>query len=135
MTIVSIVTAFYPRLKASFHAGIYADAPPPIFDLRDMHISGLNLTLHMQPLQSSGGPERASYGMTARLESVEVDGGPDPANNSYLYMDPTDPLIAKFYVRLGVTAKRGLVRIVDRARLEAIACECYGQTRRLYPAP
>lgn len=30
---------------------------------------------------------------------------------------------------------RGTIRIVDRQRLEAFACECYGETRRLYPAP
>jgi hypothetical protein len=111
-TIVSIITAFYPRLKASFRAGIYADAPPPIFDLRDIHIAGLNLTLHMQPYRLAK-PEQAGYGLTARLEGVDVDAGPDPANSSYLYMDPTDPLVAKFYVRLGVAARRGTVRVLD----------------------
>ena len=111
-TIVSIVTAFYPRTKASFRAGIYADAPPPIFDLRDFHIAGLNLTLHMQPYALSK-PDQAGYGFTGRLEGVDVDAGPDPANNSYLYMDPTDPLVAKFYVRLAVTAKRGVIAILD----------------------
>ncbi|HET7506692.1 MAG TPA: translocation/assembly module TamB domain-containing protein [Kofleriaceae bacterium] len=111
-TIVSIVTAFYPRMKASFRAGIYADARPPIFDLRDIHIAGLSLTLHMQPYQLSR-PDRIGYGFTARLEGVDVDAGPDPANNSYLYMDPTDPLVAKFYVRLGVAARRGQVRVLD----------------------
>ncbi|HEU4732429.1 MAG TPA: translocation/assembly module TamB domain-containing protein [Kofleriaceae bacterium] len=111
-TIVSIVTAFYPRMKASFRAGIYADAPPPIFDLRDIHIAGLNLTLHMSPYQLSK-PDQIGYGFTARLEGVDVDSGPDPANNSYLYMDPNDPLVAKFYVRLGVAARRGLVRVLD----------------------
>src|ERR1043165_4992636 len=112
-TIVSIVTAFYPRGGAGFRAGIFADAPPPIFDLRDIHTAGLNLTLHMQPSQVSK-PSEIEYGFTARLEGVDVDAGSDPRNNSYLYMDPTDPLIAKFYVRLGVAAKRGVVRIVDR---------------------
>jgi TamB, inner membrane protein subunit of TAM complex len=111
-TIVSIVTAFYPRMKASFRAGIYADAPPPIFDLRDIHIAGLNLTLHMSPDQVSK-PDQIRYGFTGRLEGVDVDASPDPTNNSYLYMNATDPLVAKFYVRLGVTAKRGTVRILD----------------------
>ncbi|HEY0480157.1 MAG TPA: translocation/assembly module TamB domain-containing protein [Kofleriaceae bacterium] len=111
-TIVSIVTAFYPRMTAGFRAGIYADAPPPIFDLRDIHIAGLNLTLHMQPYSMSS-PTQAGYAFTARLEGVDADAGADPANNSYLYMDPTDPLVAKFYVRLGVAAKRGTVRILD----------------------
>ncbi len=48
-TIVSIVTAFYPRMHAGFRAGIYADSPPPVFDLRDIHIKDLNLTVHMNP--------------------------------------------------------------------------------------
>jgi CRP-like cAMP-binding protein len=30
---------------------------------------------------------------------------------------------------------RGVIRILDRARLETIACECYRETRRLYPVP
>ncbi|TMQ11536.1 MAG: hypothetical protein E6J90_34490 [Deltaproteobacteria bacterium] len=111
-TIVSIVTAFYPRMKAGFRAGISADAPPPIFDLRDVHVAGLNLTVHWQPYALSGAG-RVGYGFTARLEGVDVDAGTEPANNSYLYMDPTDPLVAKFYVRLGVTATRGTVRILD----------------------
>jgi hypothetical protein len=111
-TIVSIVTAFYPRMKASFRAGIYADAPPPIFDLRDIHIAGLNLTLHMSPYAGAT-PDQAGYGFTGRLEGVDVDVGPEPANSSYLYMDATDPLVAKFYVRLAVAAKRGTVRILD----------------------
>src|SRR3954462_11227968 len=30
---------------------------------------------------------------------------------------------------------RGVIRILDRERLETVACECYRQTRRLYPVP
>ena len=51
----------------------------------------------------------------------------------------TRPRVSQAAARLrgdGIIAyRRGLIRIVDRARLEAIACECYGQTRRLYPVP
>lgn len=131
-TIVSIITAFYPRMKAGFRAGIYADSAPPVFDLRDIHIENLNLTLHFNPYQASKdpfekalaavlvffgvdppGPSRIAYATTARLEGVDVDAGSDPRNDSYLYMDPIDPLVAKFYVRLGVTAKKGVVRIQD----------------------
>jgi hypothetical protein len=111
-TIVSMVTAFYPRMKATFHAGIFADAPPPIFDLRDIHVAGLDMTLHMAP-SSSDTAQHTSYGFTVRLEDVDVDAGPTPSNSSYFYMDPTDPLVAKFYVRLAVTARRGLVRVID----------------------
>jgi len=111
-TLVSIMSAFYPRLKASFRAGIYADSPPPIFDLRDIHIAGLNLTLNMAPYGVAAAGS-TGYAFTARLEDVNVDAGPEPANNSYLYMDATDPLIGKFYVRLGVAAARGIMRIND----------------------
>jgi hypothetical protein len=136
-TIVSMVTAFYPRMTATFHAGIFADAPPPIFDLRDIHISDLNLTLHMAP-SSSDTPSHTSYGFTVRLEDVEVDAGPTPANNSYLYMDPTDPLVAKFYVRLAVTAQRGLVRVVDEGPRSVFRLPARGPRGELaepYPLP
>ena len=124
-TIVSIVTAFYPRQKAGFRAGIYADAPPPIFDLRDIHIAGLNLTLHMQPYSLSR-PTSVGYGFTARLVGVDVDAGAEPANSSYLYMDPTDPLVAKFYVRLAVTAQRAAVRILDEGPRSAFRLPARG---------
>ncbi|HEV7809364.1 MAG TPA: hypothetical protein VGO64_02095, partial [Candidatus Limnocylindrales bacterium] len=115
-TIVSIVTAFYPRMRAGFRAGIYADSAPPIFDLRDIHIENLNLTVHFTPYAVDpvpGSKDRIAYTTTARLEGVDVDVGPDFKNDSYLYMDATDPLVAKFYVRLAVVAKRGVVRIFD----------------------
>jgi hypothetical protein len=138
-TIVSIVTAFYPRQTAGFRAGIYADSPPPIFDLRDIHIAGLNLTLHMSPYKLSK-PTDIGYGFTARLEGVDVDAGSDPANTSYLYMDPTDPLVAKFYVRLAVAAQRGTVRILDEGpraafRLPARGAIGGGGGGEIYPPP
>ena len=112
-TIVSIVTAFYPRMKAGFRAGIYADSPPPIFDLRDIHVAGLNLTVHISPFSNSNGT--VGYGMTARVEGVDLDADPKPdaKPTSFLYMDPSDPLIAKFYVRLQLHSSHGRVRIYD----------------------
>ncbi len=111
--IVSIVTAFYPRMKAGFRAGIYAGSSPPVFDLRDIHIDNLNLTVHMKPY-SLGDPERIGYAFTGRLLGVNVDSDRSKlANDSYLYMNPTDPLVAKFYVRLAVTAREAKVRILD----------------------
>ncbi|HEX7838111.1 MAG TPA: hypothetical protein VF469_11640, partial [Kofleriaceae bacterium] len=138
-TIVSIVSAFYPRMTAGFRAGIYADAPPPTFDLRDIHIAGLNLTLHMSPYSMST-PSKIGYGFTARLEGVDADAGADPANDSYLYMDPTDPLVAKFYVRLGVAARRGTVRILDEGprrafRLPARGAIGGGGSAEAFPPP
>ena len=137
-TIVSIVTAFYPRMKAGFRAGIYADAPPPIFDLRDIHIEHLNLTVHMAPYKNPDGS--IGFGMTARLEDVNADAastglagvgpaleqiaqGRDPVlamapvfkphDDNYLHMDATDPLVAKFYVRLALRGGHGRVRVFD----------------------
>ena len=137
-TIVSIVTAFYPRMKAGFRAGIYADAPPPIFDLRDIHIEHLNLTVHMAPYTLKGGG--IGFGMTARLEDVNADAastglvgigpaleqiakGRDPVlamapvfkahDDNYLHMDATDPLVAKFYVRLALRSSHGRLRVFD----------------------
>ncbi|MEO8844150.1 MAG: translocation/assembly module TamB domain-containing protein [Kofleriaceae bacterium] len=137
-TIVSIVTAFYPRMKAGFRAGIYADAPPPIFDLRDIHVEHVNLTVHMAPYTLKDGA--IGFGMTARLEDVNADAastgllgigpaleqiakGRDPVlamapvfeahDDNYLHMDATDPLVAKFYVRLALRASHGRVRVFD----------------------
>ncbi|MFT3699589.1 MAG: translocation/assembly module TamB domain-containing protein [Kofleriaceae bacterium] len=137
-TIVSIVTAFYPRMKAGFRAGIYADSPPPIFDLRDIHIEHLNLTVHLAPFTNKNGT--IGFGMTARLEDVNADAastgvaGIGPAleqirngrdavlalapvfkshDDNYLHMDATDPLVAKFYVRLALRAGHGRIRVYD----------------------
>jgi CRP-like cAMP-binding protein len=51
----------------------------------------------------------------------------------------TRPRISQAAARLKgegiIDYRRGLIRILDRARLETMACECYGRTRRLYPVP
>ncbi len=145
--IVSIVTAFYPRLKAGFRAGITAEAPPPIFDIRDIHIRDLNLSVHMKPY-SVKGDDQIGYSFAARLEGVNVDAeglgaNEDPKNpggrglQSYLYMDPTDPLIAKFYVRLAVGARKGVVRILDEGPRTAFRMPFAGpaMTPETYPPP
>lgn len=145
--IVSIVTAFYPRLKAGFRAGITAESPPPIFDIRDIHIRDLNLTVHMKPYSVKGN-DQAGYAFAARLEGVSVDADgfgakDDPAHpggrglQSYLYMDPTDPLIAKFYVRLAVAAAKGQIRILDEGPRTAFRMPLPGptMTSEAYPPP
>lgn len=136
--IVSIVTAFYPRMKAGFRAGIYADSPPPVFDLRDIHIKDLNLTVHMRPysLPARDGVDRIGYGFTARLEGVNVDADPRARkDDAYLYMDPTDPLVAKFYVRLGVHAQQGKIRILDEGPRSAFQMPLPGVSpaSKVYP--
>ena len=138
--IVSIVTAFYPRQKAGFRAGIYADSAPPVFDVRDIHVKGLNLTVHMRPY-SVKETDQIGFGFTARLTDVNVDpdgiGNPEDANRSYLYMDATDPLVAKFYVRLAVRAAQGTVRILDEGPRSAFRMPLAGfsPTAQLYPPP
>ncbi|MGE3545552.1 MAG: translocation/assembly module TamB domain-containing protein, partial [Kofleriaceae bacterium] len=131
--IVSIVTAFYPRMNAGFRAGISAGGAPPVFDLQDIHIENLNLTVHMNPY-SVKGPDRIGYSFTARLEGVNVDADRDElTNGSYLYMDPRDPLVAKFYVRLAATAERGLARVFDEGPRAAFRLPHPGATRLLGP--
>lgn len=114
-TSVTIITAFYPRMPAGFRAGIYADAPPPVFDLRDIHVKDLDLYVNFNPYQPEESPaDHIGFGLSAHLEHVSIDGDADNVkNDSYLYMDPTDPLVAKFYVRLDVNAPRGRLRILD----------------------
>ncbi len=133
--IVSIVTAFYPRQKAGFRAGIYADSAPPVFDVRDIHIKDLNLTVHMRPY-SVAGTDRIGFAFTARLTGVNVD--PEQLlNDSYLYMDATDPLVAKFYVRLAVFAAQGNVRILDEGPRAAFRMPLEGiaPATQVYPPP
>lgn len=130
-TIVSILTAFYPRMKAGFRAGIYADAPGPIFDLRDIHIENLNATVQMTPYGSQG--KDWGFGTTARIEGLDVDADREHlANTSFLYMDPVDPLVAKFYVRLEATAKKGVVRLWDDGPRESFRMPRAGES---YPPP
>ncbi|NVB78252.1 MAG: hypothetical protein HOV81_07655 [Kofleriaceae bacterium] len=117
-TIVSFLTAFYPRMKAGFRAGIYADSPPPKFDLRDFHVKDLNLTVQFAPYPGKNGA--VGYGLAARIEGVDVDATPvvdeksgvdDQA--SYLHMNAMDPLVPKFYVRLALKGKHAYVRVLD----------------------
>jgi len=127
-TIVSIVTAFYPRMKAGFRAGIYADKPPPIFDLHDIHVEHLNVTLHLGPYSKDAG---IGFAVTARLEDVNAgtSTATTPADgDNYLHMDPTDPLIAKFYVRLALAAAHGRIRIQDEGPRTAFHIPAAGET-------
>ncbi len=111
-TITSIISAFYPRMKAGFRAGIYADAPPPVFELRDIHVDHLTLTAHFSPYNVKAASS-IGYGVTARLLDVTVDTEGKDADKSYLYMNATDPLVAKFYVRLAIKASSGTLQIQD----------------------
>ncbi|HUJ58495.1 MAG TPA: translocation/assembly module TamB domain-containing protein [Kofleriaceae bacterium] len=125
-TIVSIVSAFYPRMKAGFRAGIYADSAPPTFDLRDVHVDNLNVTVHVAPWTNKDGT--VGFGLTARVEGVDIDAGPTPRRDAYLYDDPRDPLANKFYVRFGLRGKQGAVRIMDEGPRAAFRIPRAGET-------
>lgn len=125
-TIVSIASAFYPRMKAGFRAGIYADSPPPVFDLRDIHIEGMNLTVHVSPSANADGT--VEYGMAARLEDVDVAPRADD-DGAYLYFNGADPLVQKFYVRLAAKATQGHVRVLDRGPRAAFRIPGPGETK------
>lgn len=116
-TIVSIVSAFYPRMKAGFRAGIYADSAPPIVDLIDVHLEGLDVEVHVGPFNNRDGT--IGYRFAARVEGVDVDAGQTPNNDAFLHMDARDPLVQKFYVRLGLHGQHGKVRILDNGPRDA----------------
>ncbi len=129
-TIVSLIGAFYPRQRAGFRAGIYADHPSPIFDLRDVHLENINMTWHMSPFASNN-KTHAEYSTTIRLEGVNADA--DGKNNdNYVYNDGTDPLVTKFYVRLAATARSGVVRILDQGPTETFRLPKPGE---VFPPP
>ena len=118
-TIISIVTAFYPRLKAGFRAGIYAAETPPKFDLRDIHVHDLNAIVQFGPKQNVDGS--VGYLFAALVTGVNVDAAPLPGMlpTSYLHVNADDPLVPKLYVRLGVQSKHASVRILDEGPRDA----------------
>ncbi len=118
-TIVSVLTAFYPRMKAGFRAGIYATEAPPKFELQDIHVIGVNATVQFTPYSVEGG--KVGYVLAARIEDVDIDPsaieGATPT--SYLHMNAMDPLVPKFYVRLALAGKHTRLRILDEGKREA----------------
>jgi hypothetical protein len=54
-SVVSVLTAFYPRMKAGFRAGIYAADAPPKFDLRDIHLEGVDVLVQFKPYDAGKG--------------------------------------------------------------------------------
>ncbi|HTL39125.1 MAG TPA: translocation/assembly module TamB domain-containing protein [Kofleriaceae bacterium] len=121
-TIVSFITAFYPRMKAGFRAGLYAGTPPPIADLRDVHLKDVNVTAHFGEYESSAG---VGYTIAARIEGVTIDADPataeDPnhAPETYLHMNAENPLSVLFYVRLQLKGKHAKIRVLDEGPREA----------------
>ncbi len=117
-TIVSVLTAFYPRMKAGFRAGIYAEGTPPKFDLRDAHIRDLDVTVQFGPYANADGT--IGYVLAGHVEDVSVDPTPIKGGEpeAYLHMNATDPLVPKFYVRLALAGKHSTLRIFDEGKRE-----------------
>ncbi len=113
-TVMSLLTAFYPRERPVFRAGIYADKPPSIFDLRDIHLSDIEVYGHFGVLPKGG------YGTTLRLHGVSLN-VEATSNAGFLYMDGRDPLSAKFYVSAPMTSKGGTLRMLDVGKPEQFA--------------
>jgi hypothetical protein len=124
-TIVSVLTAFYPRMKAGFRAGIYAAEAPPKVELRDIHVDDLDVLVQFTPYDAGAG--NVGFGLAAYIEDVNVDipginailTGPEAGMpTSYLSMNADDPLVPKFYVRLALAGKHTYLRIKDEGKRE-----------------
>ncbi|HEY5920393.1 MAG TPA: translocation/assembly module TamB domain-containing protein [Kofleriaceae bacterium] len=115
-TIVSVITAFYPRMKAGFRAGIYAEGAAPKFDLRDIKITDVDVTLQFGQYAAANG--KIGYAMAGHIEDVDVDLTPTGDPETYLHMNATDPLVPKFYVRLALAGKHSRLRIFDEGKRE-----------------
>ena len=96
--VFSLLAAFYGVRKAGFYVGISASSGP-VFDLRDYTISNVELEIW------SGLKEGESkYSFRALVHDVNASG--------FLYMDPSDPLVPKFYFALAPTGGPGEIDIL-----------------------
>jgi TamB, inner membrane protein subunit of TAM complex len=117
-TTISLITAFQPRMKAGFRAGIFADKAPPIFDLRDIHLEGIGVTYHHRPEFSTvGGNDRARYPITLHAENVRAASG-DATKPAFLYADNSDALVGKLYLSVPLLAGAATLRIDDEGPAE-----------------
>jgi hypothetical protein len=98
-TVFSIMAAFYGRRSAgSFHTGVFATSSP-LWDLSDFEIKDVDLELRVKPLNKAG-----TYYM---FRSVVAD----VSAKGFLYMDPSDPLVPKFYLSMGITGGAGQIDV------------------------
>jgi hypothetical protein len=120
-TIVSFLTAFYPRMKAGFRAGAYGGEAPNV-ELRDVHLKDVNVTAHFGEYAATAG---VGYTIAARIEGVNVDaeipeGDTSPHTpTTYLAMNASDPLVPKFYVKLELKGKHAKIRVLDEGPRES----------------
>ena len=99
-TIVSLLSAFYPKARPVFRAGISAGTPPPIFDLSDIHLRNLDIDLLLKPYAGKFG---RAYHAALGLRDLSGDG--------QLYMDPTDPVVSRLYFAVSPEAKHASFEI------------------------
>lgn len=87
--VFSLLAAFYAKRSspASYYAGLASAPAAPLFDLRDFTLHDVDLEMLIKPLPGDEG-----YQIRARVEDLGAEG--------FLYMDPSDPLIPKFYFSL-----------------------------------
>ncbi|MEZ4367261.1 MAG: hypothetical protein R2939_13395 [Kofleriaceae bacterium] len=102
-TIVSLISAFYPKAKPSFAAGLYASAPPPVFDLRDVHLRSVGLEVWIAPSERD-----QLFAGVLTLRDLDADG--------FLYMDASDPVVSKLYFGVTPTAKSGTFEVLRDLR-------------------
>lgn len=101
ISVFSIIAAFYGRRSAGFHAGVFA-ASSPLWDLRDFEVRDLDLEIRTKPI---------GEGYLFRGAVANVSG------KGFFYMDPSDPLVPKFYVSMSMTGGEGQIDLYyDRAK-------------------
>lgn len=108
---VSLLTAFYPRTRPAFRAGMYADSPPPIFDLRNATLSHVEVYGHF-------GYGAQGYAVALHAPDVSLGVTTPPAN---LYRDGRDPLAPKFYFSAPIATQGATLRIADEGPPDAFA--------------
>lgn len=107
LKIVSIIAAFYAERKPGYFLGVWA-AAPPIFDIRDFQIRDVELELRVgldsERLTPEGTVAR-THTTVMHAHHVDADG--------FLFIDPSDPLVPKFYFSLTPRAPSAEINVLD----------------------
>lgn len=94
-TVFSLLAAFYgKRSVAGYYLGVQATTAPR-FDLRDYQLHDVDVDIRLGPYGEAG----LNYKIRWLLEDVSADG--------FLFMDPSDPIVPKFYFALAPRSPRG----------------------------